>query len=70
MISNDFNFEDAIKQLENIANSLEDENTTIDKSVELFEKGIKLSKDCSKYLENVKQKITLLTDLEGEDVND
>lgn len=70
MISNDFNFEAAIRQLENIANSLEDENTTIDKSVELFEKGIKLSKDCSKYLENVKQKITLLTDLEGEDVND
>lgn len=67
MISKDFNFEQALKELEAIANKLENENTTIDESVELFQRGIKLSKDCSAYLENIKQKITLLTDAEGDE---
>lgn len=70
MISNDFNFEKAIKELEDIANALEDENTTIDRSVELFQKGVSLSKECSQYLENVKQKITSLTEAEGEEKYD
>lgn len=69
MTLNDFNFENAIKQLENIADLLENENTTIDESIELFEKGIHLSKECSDYLENTKQKIVSLTDYE-EDCND
>ena len=67
MISKDFNFEASLKELEAIANSLEDENTTIDKSLELFEQGIKLSRDCSEYLEGVKQKITSLTDAERDE---
>ena len=66
MISKDFDFEKAIKELETIADRLEDENTTIDKSLELFEKGVKLSRDCSEYLENAKQKIIMLTQAEEE----
>lgn len=67
MISKDFNFESSLKELEEIATALEDENTTIDESLELFQKGIKLSHDCSQYLENAKQKITLLTEAESEE---
>ncbi len=70
MGSDNFNFENAIKELEKIATDLEDENTTVDQSVELFEKGIKLSKDCSKYLETVKQKITTLSQYESEGLQD
>lgn len=66
MTSNNFNFEKSIKELEDIAKNLEDENTTIDESIELFEKGIHLSKECAEYLENVKQKIISLTDFEEE----
>lgn len=66
MISKDFDFEKAIKELEKIADSLEDENTTIDKSLQLFETGVKLSRDCSEYLENAKQKIIMLTQAEEE----
>ncbi len=66
MISKDFDFEKAIRELEIIADSLEDENTTIDKSLELFEKGVRLSRDCSQYLENAKQKIIMLTQAEEE----
>ena len=66
MISKDFDFEKSIKELENIAICLENEQISLDESITLFEKGVKLSKDCSEYLENAKQKIVLLTEKESE----
>lgn len=69
MLSKDFDFEKSLEELETIANNLDDENISVDKSVELFEKGVKLSRDCSQYLENVKQKIILLSEAEKEDNN-
>lgn len=69
MLSKDFDFEKSLEELETIANNLNDENISVDKSVELFEKGVKLSRDCSQYLENVKQKIILLSEAEKEDNN-
>lgn len=69
MLSKDFDFEKSIKELEKIANSLENEQISLDKSITLFEKGVKLSKDCSEYLENAKQKIITLTELEEESKN-
>lgn len=66
MLSKDFDFEKSIKELETIANSLEKEQISLDESLSLFEKGIKLSKDCSLYLENAKQKIVTLTEAEEE----
>ena len=66
MVSNDFNFEKSIKELEQIAIALENEQLSLDESISLFEKGVKLSKECSQYLENAKQKIVLLTEAEDE----
>ena len=66
MISKDFDFEKSIKELEKIADSLENEKISLDESIALFEKGVKLSKDCSEYLENAKQKIISLTDAQEE----
>ncbi len=70
MLSKDFDFEKSIKELEKIASSLENEQISLDESIALFEKGVKLSKDCSDYLESAKQKIILLTEAEGENGND
>lgn len=67
MLSKDFDFEKSIKELEKIAASLENEQITLDESIALFEKGVKLSRDCSEYLENAKQKIITLTEKESED---
>ena len=66
MVSKDFDFEKSIKELEKIAASLENEQITLDESIALFEKGVALSKDCSQYLENAKQKIITLTEKESE----
>lgn len=66
MISKDFDFEKSIKELEKIADCLENEQTSLDKSIELFEKGVKLSKECSEYLENTKQRIVTLAEKESD----
>ena len=66
MLSKDFDFEKSIKELEKIANSLESEQISLDESIALFEKGVKLSKDCSEYLEAAKQKIVTLSQAEEE----
>lgn len=62
----DLNFEVAMKQLEEIANQLEKNDLDLDKAVEKFEEGMKLSKKCSEILENAEKKITILLD-DGKD---
>ena len=66
MFSKDFDFEKSIKELEKIADSLENEQISLDESIALFEKGVTLSKECTEYLENAKQKIVTLTEKESE----
>ena len=71
MVSKDFDFAKSIKELEKIANSLENEQISLDESIALFENGVKLSRDCTEYLESAKQKIVALTEAEeGRDSND
>ena len=54
------NFEDSIKKLEEIANELETENLNLDESVKKFEEGMKLSKECTKMLDDAEKRITIL----------
>ena len=60
MNEKDINFEDAMKKLEEIANELEKNDLDLDKAVEKFEEGMKLSKKCSEILESAEKKITIL----------
>ncbi len=55
-------FEESIKQLEEIAKKLESGNCTLDESIELYEKALLLTKECSAVLENAKLKITNIND--------
>lgn len=66
MLSKNFDFEKSIKELEKIAESLENEQISLEDSIKLFENGVMLSKQCTEYLENAKQKITNLTEREIE----
>ncbi|MCQ2450748.1 MAG: exodeoxyribonuclease VII small subunit [Clostridia bacterium] len=66
----EFDFEKSLKELEDTVNLLEKGDMTVDESISAFEKGVKLSKDCAKYLENAKQKIITLTEAESEENND
>ena len=57
----EFKFEEAMKRLEEIVQKLEEGNLTLEKSLELFEEGVKLSRFCTKKLEEAHTKIDLLT---------
>ena len=58
-------FEEQIAELEKIINELENGNLNLDDSVEKFEEGMKISKECNNMLENAEKKITIL--LNGQD---
>ena len=59
-------FEKSLKELEEIVSRLESRDITLDESMALFERGMKLSGDCRKALETAKQKIITLTEAEKE----
>jgi exodeoxyribonuclease VII small subunit len=60
-------FEKAIQRLEKIVEDLETGELDIDKSLEIFEEGIKMSRVCSKKLSEAEAKIEKLTrDQKGE----
>ena len=60
-------FEKAMSRLENIVDELERGDLDIDKSLEIFEEGIKMSRLCSKKLNEAEAKIEKLTkDKKGE----
>ncbi|GAI07057.1 unnamed protein product [marine sediment metagenome] len=50
-------FEESIKKLEEIVKKLEDENISLEESMEKFEMGIKLSSNCLKRLNEAEGKI-------------
>lgn len=53
-------FEENLKSLESIAQELESGNLTLEESIEKFEMGIKLSKECTEKLDNAEKKINIL----------
>jgi exodeoxyribonuclease VII small subunit len=54
-------FEKAMTRLEKIVEELEQGDLDIDKSLEIFEEGIKMSRVCSKKLSEAEAKIEKLT---------
>jgi len=60
-------FERAFQELEEIVKRLESEELPLDESLQLFEKGIRLSRFCNQKLEEVEKKIELiLADAKGQ----
>ena len=59
-MAKEINFEDTMKELEGIVQVLEKGELNLDDSIKEFEKGMKLSKEASKYLEEAEKKITIL----------
>lgn len=53
-------FEKAMGQLEDIVRELESGDLTLENAMKKFEEGMKLSKYCSRLLDETEKKITLL----------
>ncbi len=62
-------FESALKRLEEIVASLDNGTAELDKSLELFEEGVKLVNFCKKALNEAEKKVTLVQENKnGEEV--
>jgi len=59
-------FEASLSELEKIVNQLEDGDLPLEKSLKLFEDGVKLSRDCRERLSQAERRIQiLLKDADG-----
>ncbi len=60
-------FETSLAELEKIVTRLENGDLPLEESLELFEMGIKLSRECRERLTNAERRIEILTkDVSGE----
>ena len=59
------NFEQAIQQLDKIANKLESGSLNLEESINLFEEGMRLSNKCNQFLNDAEKKITKLVNDNG-----
>jgi exodeoxyribonuclease VII small subunit len=59
-------FEDALSELEHIVQNLEQGDLSLEQSMELFERGLALSKNSQAKLQDAEQKIKILMDKNGE----
>ena len=62
-------FEEALERLEEIVKKMEEGNMTLEEPLEAFEEGVRLSRFCSKKLDEAERKVEiLLKDDEGVDI--
>lgn len=59
-------FEEKIAELQKIVNVLEDETTSLEECIKLYDKGCKLAAQCSKILDSAETKISKMTLKDGE----
>ncbi|MEE2729710.1 exodeoxyribonuclease VII small subunit [Ketobacter sp.] len=60
-------FEQSLQTLEQLVESMEGGDLTLEKSLEAFEQGIKLTKECQQALREAEQKVEILLNQNGEE---
>ncbi|MBE7035910.1 MAG: exodeoxyribonuclease VII small subunit [Ruminococcaceae bacterium] len=63
-------FEQTMQELEETVEALEAGQVELDQALALFEKGIKLSRACQKFLDQAEQKVTRLTQEENGEIKE
>ena len=64
------NYEQSVSRLEEIVELLENGELPLEESMKLFEEGTKLSAECYSMLSKAEQKITQISDIENETINE
>lgn len=62
----ELNFEEAMDRLEEIVSELENGDVPLEKAIDLFQQGMKLSQICGSKLEQVERKIEMIVEEDGE----
>jgi len=63
-------YEEAMGELEAIVERLEKGELTLDESIDLFQKGMELSRYCGKKLDEVERRIRILIEDENGNLNE
>ena len=58
-------FEDALDQLEELVEDMENGDLTLEESLKAFEQGIKLTRECQTALSQAEQKVQMLVEENG-----
>ncbi|MCL2684653.1 MAG: exodeoxyribonuclease VII small subunit [Synergistaceae bacterium] len=53
-------FAEDMDRLQEILDEFEERDPDMERSLELFEEGVKLIKDCREFLENAKRRVTII----------
>ena len=61
-----FDFEMALEELEALVSSMEDGELSLEESLQAFEKGIKLTRECQTALKNAELKVQVLLNENGD----
>lgn len=56
------NFSEKMNELDRILKNLEGETVSLEEALAEFEKGIGLIRECRRYLEEARQKVSMLTE--------
>ncbi|SDN62932.1 exodeoxyribonuclease VII small subunit [Bacillus sp. OK048] len=59
-------FEEALRDMEKVVEKLEEENVTLEDSIDLYQKGMELFKVCNQKLKEAEKKISQLVEENGE----
>lgn len=70
MAEKQLKFQEAMKRLDEIVNQLNDQDLELETAMDLFEEGLKLSKQCSKQLEDFETKVNQLMEVQEETSDD
>ena len=62
-----FNFETALKELEDLVDQMERGELSLEDSLQQFERGISLTRACQQALAAAEQKVKILTDKDGKE---
>ena len=60
-----FDFEQALEDLEELVSAMEQGELSLEDSLQAFEKGIKLTRECQTALKNAEQKVQVLINENG-----
>ena len=61
-----FNFEQALEDLEELVTAMEEGELSLEESLQAFEKGIKLTRECQTALKKAEQKVQVLINEDGD----
>lgn len=65
-----FDFEASMEELQQVVNKLEKGDLSLDESLEIFQRGITLSKLCAQKLDEVEKKVTILLEQDNGDIKE